>query len=80
MLFRSPSAYGQALHDALAPHYPPQAVRHILVPDLAHTMGPEPGLAPGPPDPGNVLADRALMEWFHLHLSSDTEATVRLRG
>ncbi|MDT0304764.1 prolyl oligopeptidase family serine peptidase [Streptomonospora wellingtoniae] len=70
----------RALHDALAAHYPAQALRHIEVPDLAHTMGPEPGLQPGPPAPGNVLADRALVEWFHTHLplASPTEATVRL--
>ncbi|GAA4903407.1 prolyl oligopeptidase family serine peptidase [Streptomonospora salina] len=75
---------GRALHDALAAHYPAEALRHIEVPDLAHTMGPEPGLEPGPPAPGNVLADRALTEWFHSHLaagpqtSSPTEETVRL--
>ncbi|MFD0773315.1 alpha/beta hydrolase family protein [Streptomonospora algeriensis] len=61
---------GRALHDALAPNYPAQALRHIEVPDLAHTMGPEPGLEPGPPAPGNVLADRALAEWFHTHLTA----------
>ncbi|MFC3998253.1 alpha/beta hydrolase family protein [Nocardiopsis sediminis] len=70
--------HGRALHDALAPHYAPHAVRHILVPDLAHTMGPEPGLEPGPPAPGNVLADRALTEWFHQHMRSADETTVRL--
>ncbi|QBI52007.1 prolyl oligopeptidase family serine peptidase [Streptomonospora litoralis] len=72
---------GRALHDALAENYPAEALRHIEVPDLAHTMGPEPGLQPGPPAPGNVLADRALVEWFHTHLAaaSPTEPTVRLR-
>ncbi|NYE44933.1 dienelactone hydrolase [Spinactinospora alkalitolerans] len=70
--------HGQALHDALAPRYHPQALRHIVIPDLAHTMGPEPGLEPGPPAPGNVLADRALSEWFHLHMTSATQATLRL--
>ncbi|TQN28736.1 prolyl oligopeptidase family protein [Haloactinospora alba] len=69
--------HGQALHDALAPHYPPQGVRHIVVPDLAHTMGPEPGLEPGPPAPGNVLADRAVTEWFHLHLTSAARTTMK---
>ncbi|KIH97187.1 peptidase [Streptomonospora alba] len=75
---------GRALHDALAADYPAQRLRHIEVPDLAHTMGPEPGLEPGPPAPGNVLADRALAEWFHTHLTaasqaaSPTEETVRL--
>lgn len=44
-------------------------MRHAVVPDLAHTLGPEPGLQPGPPTPGGVLADRALTEWFHRHLS-----------
>ncbi|MDA0565872.1 alpha/beta hydrolase [Streptomonospora sp. S1-112] len=71
----------RALHDALATGYIPQALRHIVVPDLAHTMGPEPGLQPGPPEPGGVLADRALVEWFHTHLSptgSAAEETVRL--
>jgi dienelactone hydrolase len=68
----------RALHDALAPHYPPGALRHVEIPDLAHTMGPEPGLEPGPPAPGNVLADRALTEWFHRHLRADAEATLRL--
>ncbi|CAM3945499.1 prolyl oligopeptidase family serine peptidase [Nocardiopsis rhodophaea] len=73
-----PPEHGQALRDALAPHYAPHGVRQIVIPDLAHTMGPEPGLEPGPPAPGNVLADRALTEWFHQHLNADAEATVRL--
>ncbi|MBB6174136.1 fermentation-respiration switch protein FrsA (DUF1100 family) [Nocardiopsis mwathae] len=73
-----PPERGQALHDAVAPHYPPGSLRHIVIPDLAHTMGPEPGLEPGPPAPGNVLADRALTEWFHQHLHADAEATLRL--
>ncbi|WP_338022759.1 alpha/beta hydrolase family protein [Allosalinactinospora lopnorensis] len=51
--------HGQRLYDALAPQYPQSSLRHIVIPDLAHTMGPEPGLEPGPPAPGNVLADRA---------------------
>ncbi|GAA3730972.1 alpha/beta hydrolase [Salinactinospora qingdaonensis] len=60
--------HGQALHDAIATHSPRGALRHIVIPDLAHTMGPEPGLEPGPPAPGNVLTDRALTEWFQTHL------------
>ncbi|MBB4934671.1 pimeloyl-ACP methyl ester carboxylesterase [Lipingzhangella halophila] len=71
--------HGRKLYEALAPKYPPTGIRHIVVPDLAHTMGPEPGLEPGPPAPGNVLADRALMEWFHLHLTSASETTTQLR-
>ncbi|GAB3440212.1 prolyl oligopeptidase family serine peptidase [Streptomonospora sediminis] len=75
---------GRALHDTLIEAgYPAQALRHIEIPDLAHTMGPEPGLQPGPPAPGNVLADRALVEWFHTHMKAAgpadaAEATVRL--
>lgn len=70
--------HGQAVHDALAPGFPERTLRHITVPDLAHTMGPEPGLEPGPPAPGNVLVDRALTEWFHLHLTSGAERTHQL--
>ncbi|MUL42453.1 alpha/beta hydrolase [Streptomonospora sp. PA3] len=73
---------GRELRDALAAQYPAEALRHIEVPDLAHAMGPEPGLQPGPPAPGNVLADRALAEWFHTHLTAaaraSAEETVRL--
>lgn len=61
--------HGQLLHDALAPYHRPHTLRHIVLPDLAHAIGPEPGLAPAPPTPGTVLADRALTEWFHLHLT-----------
>ncbi|WP_394339749.1 prolyl oligopeptidase family serine peptidase [Murinocardiopsis flavida] len=68
---------GADLYAALEPHYRPGALRHLVVPDLGHAMGPEPGLAPGPPAPGNVLADRALTEWFHLHLTSATEDTMK---
>ncbi|MFC7326240.1 alpha/beta hydrolase [Marinactinospora rubrisoli] len=68
---------GEALYRALAPHHHAQTLRHIVIPDLAHTMGPEPGLEPGPPTPGSVLADRALTEWFHLHLTSGAETTFR---
>ncbi|TDQ55334.1 alpha/beta hydrolase family protein [Actinorugispora endophytica] len=71
-------SHGRLLHDALAAYHLPHTLRHIVIPDLAHTMGPEPGLEPGPPTPGNVLADRALAEWFHLHLGTGAEATVRL--
>lgn len=49
------------------------ALRHIVVPDLAHAIGPEPGLEPGPLTPAGVLTDRALTEWFHLHLASSTQ-------
>lgn len=44
------------------------ALRHIVVPDLAHSIGPEPGLEPGPLTPAGVLTDRALTEWFHQRL------------
>ncbi len=71
--------HGRRLHDALAPQYPPSGISHLVIPDLAHTMGPEPGLEPGPPAPGNVLADRAVMEWFHLHLTSASETTTKMR-
>ncbi|RNL82978.1 alpha/beta hydrolase family protein [Halostreptopolyspora alba] len=70
--------HGRRLHDSLASSYPQSGIRHLVIPDLAHTMGPEPGLEPGPPAPGNVLADRALMEWFHLHLTSASETTTKL--
>ncbi|UOE22172.1 alpha/beta hydrolase [Thermobifida halotolerans] len=70
--------HGRLLHDALASRHLPHTLRHIVVPDLAHALGPEPGLDPGPPTPGTVLADRALAEWFHAHLLSGAETTVRL--
>ncbi|PRX99454.1 alpha/beta hydrolase family protein [Allonocardiopsis opalescens] len=76
-------AHGQALHDALVRAYAEDGpaeqtaeqptsddrLRHITIPDLTHTMGPEPGLRPGPPAPGPVLADRALTEWFRRFLA-----------
>ena len=52
---------------------PEHALRHIVVPDLAHAIGPEPGLEPGPLTPAGVLTDRALTEWFHLHLATSTQ-------
>jgi len=63
--------HGRLLHDALASRHRPHTLRHIVVPDLAHALGPEPGLDPAPPTPGTVLADRALAEWFHTHLVAD---------
>lgn len=68
--------HGRELHDALAPHYPRDGLRHIVIPDLAHAMGPEPGLHPGPLTPGGVLTDRALTEWFRLHLTSSAQTTA----
>lgn len=68
-----PPEHGRALHDALAAHVPEHALRHIVVPDLAHSIGPEPGLRPGPLTPAGVLTDRALTEWFHLHLTSSSQ-------
>lgn len=70
-----PPEHGRSLLDALASHAPEHALRHIVVPDLAHAIGPEPGLEPGPLTPAGVLADRALTEWFHQHLT--TPAQVR---
>ena len=61
---------GGSLLDALVAHAPEHALRHIVVPDLAHAIGPEPGLEPGPLTPAGVLTDRALTEWFHRHLTS----------
>lgn len=49
------------------------ALRHIVVPDLAHSIGPEPGLEPGPLTPAGVLTDRALTEWFHQKLPAFTQ-------
>ncbi|MFE3460792.1 alpha/beta hydrolase family protein [Nocardiopsis aegyptia] len=72
-----PPQHGQALHDALsgarADRGDEHALRHIVVPDLAHAIGPEPGLEPGPLTPAGVLTDRALTEWFHLHLTSSAQ-------
>lgn len=68
-----PPEHGRSLHDSLSEHLPEHALRHIVVPDLAHAIGPEPGLEPGPLTPAGVLTDRALTEWFHLHLTSSTQ-------
>ncbi|MFE9246882.1 alpha/beta hydrolase family protein [Nocardiopsis sp. NPDC006938] len=72
-----PPEHGRALHDALTPPGPDpaaeHALRHIVVPDLAHAIGPEPGLEPGPLTPAGVLTDRALTEWFHLHLTASQQ-------
>lgn len=67
-------SHGRLLHDALSPHHQPHTLRHVVIPDLAHTLGPEPGLDPGPPTPGTVLTDRALTEWFHTHLIARPQA------
>lgn len=48
-------------------------LRHIVIPDLAHAIGPEPGLEPGPLTPGGVLTDRALTEWFHRHVTASAQ-------
>lgn len=73
----SPPEHGRAFHDTLAEQGSGQdskhALRHIVVPDLAHAIGPEPGLEPGPLTPAGVLTDRALTEWFHLHLAASTQ-------
>lgn len=77
----SPPDHGRAFHDDLARQaggatYGPgheHALRHIVVPDLAHSIGPEPGLEPGPLTPAGVLADRALTEWFHRHLPTSSQ-------
>ncbi|WP_017590783.1 alpha/beta hydrolase [Nocardiopsis ganjiahuensis] len=81
----APAEHGRAFHDTLAAQGSPQspehgggraaehALRHIVVPDLAHAIGPEPGLEPGPLTPAGVLTDRALTEWFHLHLTSSPQ-------
>lgn len=60
---------GRHMHEALRPCMPEHALHHIVVPDLAHVIGPEPGLRPPPPTPAGVLADRALSEWFHRFLT-----------
>lgn len=65
--------HGRSLHEALSAHAPEHALRHIVVPDLSHAIGPEPGLEPGPLTPAGVLTDRALTEWFHLHLTSSQQ-------
>ncbi|MDS1270038.1 alpha/beta hydrolase [Lipingzhangella sp. LS1_29] len=69
---------GQSLHEQLAPHFAPGTLRHLTIPELAHTMGPEPGLDPGPATPATVLTDRALVEWLHLHLASGAATTHTL--
>ncbi|MGW5874928.1 alpha/beta hydrolase family protein [Nocardiopsis terrae] len=68
-----PPAHGSAFHDTLAAQGSGNALRHIVVPDLAHAIGPEPGLEPGPLTPAGVLTDRALTEWFHQHLAPSTQ-------
>lgn len=68
-----PPAQGQELYSVLARRMPEHALRHIVVPDLAHAIGPEPGLEPGPLTPAGVLTDRALTEWFHRHLTSSAQ-------
>ncbi|WP_431872780.1 alpha/beta hydrolase family protein [Nocardiopsis eucommiae] len=79
----SPPEHGRALHDALArsgtDRAPEHALRHIVVPDLAHAIGPEPGLEPGPLTPAGVLTDRALTEWFHLHLTAPRQVQAPTR-
>lgn len=75
----APPRHGQELHDLLAPYHPAGTLRHLVVPDLAHSVGPEPGLEPAPPTPGGVLADRALGEWFRLHLGSAADAAHWMR-
>ncbi|GAA1119147.1 alpha/beta hydrolase family protein [Nocardiopsis metallicus] len=77
----APPEHGRAFHDVLTRQSAEQglqrdvrhALRHIVVPDLAHAIGPEPGLEPGPLTPAGVLTDRALTEWFHLHLTTSTQ-------
>ncbi|WP_017584022.1 alpha/beta hydrolase family protein [Nocardiopsis valliformis] len=77
----APPEHGRAFHDVLTRQSADQglqqdarhALRHIVVPDLAHAIGPEPGLEPGPLTPAGVLTDRALTEWFHLHLTTSTQ-------
>lgn len=55
------------------------ALHHIVVPDLAHAIGPEPGLEPGPLTPAGVLTDRALTEWFHRRLPASTQVGTEPR-
>ncbi|MBQ1084171.1 MULTISPECIES: S9 family peptidase [unclassified Nocardiopsis] len=78
-----PPDHGRALHDALArsgtARTSEHALRHIVVPDLAHAIGPEPGLEPGPLTPAGVLTDRALTEWFHLHLTASRQVQAPTR-
>lgn len=73
-----PPDRGRSLRESLAQHTSEHALRHIVVPDLAHAIGPEPGLQPGPLTPAGVLTDRALTEWFHQHLTSSSQ--VRAAG
>lgn len=65
----APPEHGRAFHDHLRTQGEEHALRHIVVPDLAHAIGPEPGLEPGPLTPAGVLTDRALTEWFHQYLT-----------
>ncbi|MFB8770973.1 prolyl oligopeptidase family serine peptidase [Nocardiopsis alba] len=69
----APPRSGRALHDRLAHQDGEHALRHIVVPDLAHSIGPEPGLEPGPITPAGVLTDRALTEWFHRNLTVSSQ-------
>ncbi|QVQ54937.1 alpha/beta hydrolase [Spiractinospora alimapuensis] len=70
-----PPERGEALVERATAGYAPRSLRHLSIPGLAHTMGPEPGLAPAPPTPSTVLVDRAAEEWFDLHLTSGAEST-----
>lgn len=70
-----PPEQGQTLVERAAAGYAPRSLRHLSIPGLAHTMGPEPGLTPAPPTPSTVLVDRAAAEWFDLHLTSGAEST-----
>ncbi|WP_028649219.1 S9 family peptidase [Nocardiopsis sp. CNT312] len=68
--------HGRALHDALRGEGTDHALRHIVIPDLAHSIGPEPGLEPGPLTPAGVLTNRAITEWFHWHLAPSPQVLV----
>ncbi|HIY39975.1 MAG TPA: alpha/beta hydrolase [Candidatus Nocardiopsis merdipullorum] len=75
-----PPAQGHELYSVLARRMPEHALRHIVVPDLAHVIGPEPGLEPGPPTPAGVLTDRALTEWFHRQLTPSAQFPASEHG
>ncbi|MFD6099057.1 alpha/beta hydrolase family protein [Nocardiopsis flavescens] len=73
----------RARRDAPVPVSPEgtnHVLRHIVIPDLAHAIGPEPGLEPGPLTPGGVLADRALTEWFHRHVTASAQVRAGYGG